>query len=86
MQEGARRLLQDPITFVIHFQILRTERTDFHAQRLRNPVDVAGFEDGAGCFAAMGTIQAIHLSEYFFVSLMECGVQITRRLATPTLE
>ncbi|MDC1360676.1 hypothetical protein N8204_02225, partial [Flavobacteriales bacterium] len=82
----ARGLLQNPIPFIIHFQILLTECTNFHPKGLGNPFDIPGFEYRTRCFAAMGAIQTIHFFKDFIVSLMKDSVQVTRGFAHPTRE
>jgi hypothetical protein len=75
-QIEARRGFKDVIVVFIAFQILRYQLAFFQAQGFGHSADVGLPKDRAGCFATIGTVQAVALGKVFFVGVVEALVQI----------
>jgi hypothetical protein len=70
-EKGAWARFQNVILVLIYPKVLFDEIPWFHAQRLRHPFDVILVENGTGCFATIGTLQAIDFVKYFPMELMK---------------
>lgn len=81
LEKGARQLLEYPIAVFIQPQVGRLKLPGFEPEVLGHALLIAFGPKRAGCFAAVGAIQAVGFGKNFLVKPMDHAVEVMGCLA-----
>ena len=81
LEKGARQLLEYPIAVFIQLQVGRLKISSFEPEVLGHAFLIAFRPKRAGCFAAVGAIQAVGFGKNFLVKPMDHAVEVMWCLA-----